>query len=241
MMQKDTEIPGSYRIGDAREPLDQSVSVAFADLAWARPHRNGVHVTYETYSPENGLWDFVDAIYESLEQGGWAIFDADDWLLPRLIDYIREHWGDVAATYSGGGFRRIGGVHYESGGNGAGHYFTNGGYSVVFAHKGETDRETNVSARQSCPRVPSDVRQKVEWGTIKPIQPYRLWLDALTTSDNLVYIPCAGTAPAALACEQLYGESANFIAVDSEPQAKEAYLKRRSMQIESQQTTLTQS
>lgn len=227
-----------YRIADAREPLSESAAVVCADLAWARPHRNGVHVTYETYSPENGLWDFVDAIYESLEAGGWALFDCDDWLLPRLTNYIRENWGDVAATYSDGGYRRTGGVTYTSGGNGAGHYFTNGGYSVVFAQKGETDRETNTAARQTCERVPYDVRDAINWGTLKPIKPYRNWLEGITTQDDLVYIPCAGTAPAAIGLEQLYGESANFIAVDSNLEAKEAYQNRREMQLGSTQTTL---
>jgi len=229
---------GKYIIQDAREPLSTSATVVCADLAWARPQRNGVHVTYETYAPENGLWGFVDAIYESLEDGGWAIFDADDWLLPRLVNYLRENWGDVAATYSGGGYRRVGGVHYTSGGNGAGHYLTNGGYSVVFAHKGETERETNVSARQTANRVTQTVRRKIDWGTLKPIAPYREWIGGLTTADNLIYIPCAGTAPAALAAEQLYGVDANWIAVDSEPDAKDAYLKRRELQLTPQQSTL---
>lgn len=229
---------GEYRVSDSREPLNQKVSVACADLAWARPNRNGVHVTYETYSPENGLWDFVDAIYDSLEFGGWAIFDADDWLLPRLIQYLQESWGDVAATYSGGGYRRVGSVQYTSGGSGAGHYLTNGGYSVIFAHKNETDRESSVSARQSCERVPYNVRESVDWGTLKPISPYENWLDGLTEPTDYVYIPCAGTAPAALALERLYGEQARFIAVDKEREAREAYLDRRELQLQPQQVTL---
>jgi len=227
-----------YRIADAREPLSGSVDVACADLAWARPHRNGVHVTYETYRPETCLWDFVDAIYESLRVGGWAIFDADDWLLPRLIQYLQREWGDVAATYSGGGYRRVGSVHYTSGGNGAGHYFTNGGYSVVFAHKGETQRETSTSVRQECGRVPHDVRETIEWGTLKPIKPYRKWLEGITGRGDTLYIPCAGTAPAAIAFEELYGENAQYIAVDSHEEAKQAFLKRREMQLEPTQAKL---
>lgn len=227
-----------YLIQDAREPIQEDAAVACVDLAWARPQRNGVHVTYDTYSPDNGLWDFVDAIYASLEDGGWAIFDADDWLLPRLLDHLRENWGDVAATYSGGGYRRVGSVHYTSGGNGAGHYFTNGGYSVVFAHKGPTEKETNVSARQETERVPYQVRQEIDWGTLKPIEPYKAWLDGITEPDDLLYVPCAGTAPAALAFEELHGKAANWIAVDSEPQAKEAYLKRRQLQLQPKQETL---
>jgi hypothetical protein len=228
---------GEYRIADCRNSITESAAVACVDLAWARPQRNGVHVTYETHSPPE-LWQFVDAVYESLAEGGWALFDADDWLLPRLIQYLQEEWGDVAATYKGGGYRRVGGVQYESGGNGAGHYFTNGGYPVVFAHKGETDRETNTSARQACDRVAYTVRQEVDWGTLKPIKPYQEWLDAITEAGELVYIPCAGSAPAALALERLYGTQANFIAVDSNDGAREAYRKRREIQVEHKQTTL---
>lgn len=223
-----------YRIGSAREPIKDNAAIACVDLAWARPHRNGVHVTYPTHSPPE-LWEFVDATMNSLENGGWAIFDADDWLLPRLINHLRNTWGDVAKHYSGGGYRRTGSIHYTSGGNGAGHYFTNGGYSVVFAHKGETGRETNVSARQECERVPRNIRREVDWGTLKPIKPYKKWIEAVTEPGELVYIPCAGSAPAALAAEQL---NRDWIAVDSERGAKEAYETRREIQLDPNQDTL---
>ena len=224
-----------YRIADAREPIDESAAVAAVDLAWARPHRNGGHVTYETYGPDNGLWEFVDAIHESLVDGGWALFDADDWLLPRLIQYLQEKWGDVATTYKGGGYRRVGSITYDDN-PGGGHYFTNGGYHVVFAHKGETDRESSVSAKQVTRRVPKNVRDKVEWGTLKPIAPYRNWITSVMDSDELLYVPCAGTAPAALAIEQEWGNSANYICVDSEREAKTAFEKRRDMQVTIQKT-----
>lgn len=222
-----------YRIGDAREPLETQAAVACVDLAWARPHRNGVHVTYPTYGPENGLWEFVDAVYKSLEPGGWAFFDADDWLLPRLINYIRDSWGDVAATYEGGGYRRTGTVVYD-GHPGGGHYFTNGGYHVVFAHKGETDRTASTPSKIVTSRPPGDVRAGVEWGTLKPVEPYTKWIAAVTEPKELVYVPCAGTAPAAIAAEQ---SGRDWIAVDSKPGAKEAFLARYRMQA-TQQTTL---
>jgi len=63
-------------------------------------------------------------------------------------------------------------------------------------------------------------------------------LDAITTPEDLVYIPCAGTSPAALALEQLYGEDAQFVALDSEQDARDAYVKRRELQLEPQQATL---
>lgn len=223
-----------YVVGDARElseHLPEPAAVAAVDLAWARPHRNGVHVTYPTYGPEDGLWEFVDAVYESLEDGGWAFFDADDWLLPRLITYIQEEWGDVAASYRGGGYRRVGCVTYNDGG--AGHYFTNAGYHVVMAHKGETDRTTSEHSNIEADRPPYSVRQEIDWGTLKPIAPYERWLDAVTTPDDLVAIPCAGSAPAALALERLYGDDARFVAVDSESGAREAYQERRRLQLAS--------
>lgn len=210
-----------YRIGDCRDPIEHEAAVAAVDLAWARPHRNGVHVTYPTYSPPE-LWQFVDAAFASVVDGGWLLFDADDWLLPRLIDYIRENYGDVAATYSGGGYRRTGTVVYTDH-PGAGHYMTNGGYHVVMAHKGETDRTSSVSAKQVTPRPDGTT----DWGTPKPINPYAQWLPSIMDADELLYVPCAGTAPAALALEAMWGEKANYICVDSEPGAKAAFEKRR--------------
>ena len=222
-----------YRISDARGVLDENPAVACVDLAWARPKRNGVHVTYDTHSPPE-LWDFVDAAMESLQEGGWAFFDADDWLLPRLITHLQDEWGDVASTYKGGGYRRTGTVVYE-GHPGGGHYFTNAGYHVVMAHKGETDRATSCPSKVITPRVPRDVRQEIEWGTLKPIEPYRRWIDAVTEPGELVYVPCAGTAPAAIAAEQIGRE---WIAVDSEQDAKDAYEQREELQAISEQTTL---
>jgi hypothetical protein len=220
-----------YRISDSQTPITENAAVAAVDLAWARPHRNGVYVTYPTYAPNDGLWEFVDAVYQSLQPGGWAFFDADDWLLPRLIQYLQENWGDVAATYRGGGYRRTGAVVYE-GHPGGGHYFRNGGYHVVFAHKGETDRESTVSAKQVAKRP-----DKCEWGTPKPIAPYRKWITSVMELDELLYVPCAGTAPAALGLIKQWGSNANYICVDSESQAKEAFESRKDEEI-STQTTL---
>lgn len=212
-----------YRIADVRDITDLDAAVAVADLPWARPHRNGVHVTYPTYSPPE-LWDFVSAVYDSLVDGGWALFDADDWLLPLLIDHLKEEWGNVAATYKGGGYRRTGTVVYD-GHPGGGHYFTNGGYHVVFAHKGETDRTSSVSSKQVCDR-PESVN---DWGTPKPIKPYRMWVTSVMDSDELLYVPFAGTAPAALGILRKWGDDANFVCVDSEPEAKSAFQTRRGL------------
>lgn len=228
----------TYQIGDARELSDllpEPAAAAVVDLAWARPHRNGVGICYPTYGPEDGLWEFVDAVYDALEDGGWAIFDADAWLLPRLSAYLMDIWGDVAASYNGGGYRRPGWVKASGG---RGHYFANGGYPVVFAHKGATERTASVEASQDANGPPHHIRRDVDWESLKPIHPYEVWLDAVTEPGELVAIPCAGTAPAALALERLYGGDARYVCVDSEPDAKAAFEHRRRLQLgpEGQQT-----
>lgn len=210
-----------YRIGDAREPINENPAVVAADLSWERPNRCGNYVTYPTYSPDNGLWEFVDAIHDSLIEGGYALFDCDDWLLPRLIRYLQDNWGDVAKTYRGGGYRRTGTVVYE-GSPGGGHYFTNGGYHVVFSHKGETDRKSSVSSKL----VSSRADVSTEWGTPKPIYPYQEWIPSIMEPDELLYVPCAGKSPAALALEREY-EDPNYICIDSETEAKEAFEQRK--------------
>lgn len=212
-----------YRIADVRDIGGIGAAVAAVDLPWARPKRNGVHVTYPTFDPEE-LWGFVDAIYDSLQMGGWAFFDADDWLLPLLTEYIKDTWGNVAETYSGGGYRRTGGVVYE-GHPGAGHYFRNGGYHVIFAHKGETDRTSSVSAFQKHERP----NPRSDWGTPKPVPPYRKWVTSVMDAEDLLYVPCAGTAPAAIGLLRKWGSRANFLCVDSEPEAKTAFQSRRGL------------
>lgn len=224
-----------YEVGDAREISDyvDGAVAAVADLAWHRPGRNDqLGVEYPTYSTEDGIWDFIDEIYKVLDEGGWAFFDADDWFLPRLIRYLQQEWGDVASTYRGGGYRKVGTVVYTDGNLGSGHYFTNAGYHVVMAHKGETDRMSKAPAKVATERPEFSLRQEVDWGTIKPIEPYRIWLDEVTEKGEMVVIPCAGTAPAAIALEIIYGDEANFFAIDSEVEAKSSYERRRELELE---------
>lgn len=214
-----------YRIADMREVTDVEAAVAVVDLPWARPKRYGRHVTYPTFEfPE--LAEFIDSVWGSLMDGGWAIFDADDWLLPRLVEYLRTEWGDVAATYSGGGFRRVGAVVYE-GHPGNGEYFTNGGYHTVFAHKGETSRNSKIPAMQTATRPEDRLREHVGWGTLKPADPYREWVTSVMDPDETLYVPCAGSAPAAIGILREWGSDANFVCVDPEPDARTAYQRRR--------------
>lgn len=224
-------IRGEYVVADALEDLrtlDEGVaSVVCLDDAWARPRRNGaLGVEYPTHSFEKTVC-IIEECRRVLASGGWLLADADDWLQPRLVDYLRDEWGDVAATYSGGGYRRSGGVTYLTKEGephrGMGEYTTNAGYHVVFAHKGETDRRTSVAARQLAQKP----TERYGWGSVKPIEPYYRWLDGLCEPGDHVLIPCAGTAPAAIAAERL---GLSWRAIDCEPDAQAAFERRLASQ-----------
>lgn len=230
-----------YIVDDVEEVLpriDSDADLIYLDDAWARPQRADWYgVEYEThdFSPDDDpeydgitTTELLDLCKEILVPGGWLIADADDWLLPRLINYIREEWGDVAASYDGGGYRRIGGVTFvsksgEPDRSTPGMYLSNGGYPVVFAHNGETDRRTSVSARQ----ITRQASFEGDWGSVKPIKPYRAWLDGLMEAGEHLVVPCAGTAPAAIAAEQLFGEEVQYTCIDNEPEALEMFKRRR--------------
>lgn len=244
---------GRYIVADALYALDtvfdNSVDVVHLDDAWARPRRcdyghdsadgtQSAGTMYDTHPFDTDgvegtvpitTSEIIDECKRVLSDGGWLLITADDWLVSKVIPYLREHWGDVAATYRGGGYRRLGGVTYVTKSDGspdrstAGSYMTNGGYPVIFAHNGETDRRTSTSARQ----LAHQVRSTHDWDTEKPIGPYKAWLDGLTDETDTLLEPCAGTAPVCLAYEELYGEDASFIAVDIDGEAYEAYQRRR--------------
>lgn len=228
---------GRYYTGDAIEVMDHlsklnDAHLIYLDDAWARPSRNNEFgVEYPTHDMDKTL-EIIDTCHELLADGGWLIADADDWLLPRLVDYLREQWGDVAESYEGGGFRRVGSVTYttkdgRANRRTAGEYLTNGGYSVVFAHKGETDRKDSTSARQIA--QPPD---RSLWGSPKPVKPYKRWVEALMEPGELLVVPCAGTAPAAIGAIQAFGDEANYICIDAENEAHEAFIRRRNEEVE---------
>lgn len=239
---------GCYRIGDAVDVLAdlqaESAALVHLDDAWARPGRQGVFgVEYPTHELDKTV-DVVDACWRVLQPGGWLICDADDWLAPRLEAHIRDAYGDVTADgeYQGGGYRRRGSVTYVDASGApdestAGQYLSNGGYSVLFAHKGDTDRRATASARQVA-RQPRRVEPAYPYGrgTVKPVGPYREWVDALTSPGELVVAPCAGTAPAAIAAEEL---GRRWVAVDVEADARRAFRERRA-ELLSRQTTLAE-
>lgn len=234
----------TYRVGDAVDVLgelpDESAAVAVLDDAWARPKRGGEFgVEYPTHDPDadGGTWEIISECRRILKPGGWLVADADDWLLPRLVNYLRENWGDAAETYQDG-YRKTGGVTLTAADGSPdcstpGMYGSTGGYPVVFAHKGETDRRFSESVRQIARRP----QQRYGWGSVKPTAPYEAWLDGLTEDFERVVVPCAGTAPAAIAAEKL---GLRCLAVDVEEDAREAYQRRRRAELGDGQQSLTE-
>lgn len=228
----------SYEIANAVDVLeryDEEVAVICLDDAWDRPYRGKQFgVDYETHSFRDDesegptTVEILTACKDALAEGGWLIADADDWLLPRMLEHLREEWGDVTTDYQGGGYRKVGGVTYVTQDGStpdrstAGMYLSNGGYHVVFAHKGETKRRTSKSARQ----VESRQRNQYGWGSVKPINPYRKWLSDLLQPEELLLVPCAGTAPAALAAELEFGAEARYTCIDLEDDAYDAFVQR---------------
>lgn len=222
---------GEYIVGDVTEVMAESdwdASAIFLDDAWSRPQRNGEFgVEYPTHALDKTK-EIIDLCWDSLEEGGWFIADADDWLLPRMVNYLREEYGDCAETYDGGGFRKIGGVTYVNNSgeplrNTAGEYFSNGGYHAVFAHKGETDRGCYKSAKQVATRNTGDYGR----GSVKPTKPYRRWVKGIMKPKEHLLVPCAGTAPAAIGQLQSFGDGANYTCIDIEEGAREAFKSRR--------------
>lgn len=227
-----------YVVGDALEVLEEmpaeSAAVVCLDDAWARPKRGDAFgVEYPTHGVETTK-ELIDACHRVLKPGGWLIADADDWLLPKLTSYLIDEWGNAAETYREG-YRKTGRVTLLSSDgtpdrSTPGQYLSTGGYPVVFAHKGDTDRRCTASASQLAERP----RERYGWGSVKPVEPYEAWLDGLCQAGEHVVVPCAGTAPAAIAADRLGLE---WTAIDSEPGAREAFEKRR----ESQETTIQEA
>lgn len=229
-----------YIVGEAKEELeamaDESVAVVCLDDAWARPKRGDAFgVEYPTHGFEEGTTPILDECHRVLEPGGWLIADADAWLLPKLLDHLTAEWGNAAETYRSG-YRKTGRVTLTAASGDPdrstpGQYLSTGGYPVVFAHKGPTDRRTTASASQIA-RRPQD---RHGWGSVKPVAPYRRWIDGLADAAEQILVPCAGTAPAAIAAEQLWGSDGRVTCVDVESDARDAYRRRREQELEGEQ------
>jgi hypothetical protein len=235
-----------YVIADAVDALAEidDADLICLDDAWARPLRaKQFGVTYPThrFSKEETqkaddlsttTVDILEACKDALNEGGWLIADADAWLLPRLLQYFleSESWGDVVEDYVGGGYRRTGFVTYIARSTGephrgtAGQYMSNGGYPVVFAHKGKTERRTTVSAAQMAYKP----TENYGWGSVKPIHPYTKWIGGLLEpeEDDHLVVPCAGTAPAAIGAELAFGGGLRCTCIDSESGARDAFKER---------------
>lgn len=228
-----------YVVGDALAQLEdmpaESAAVVCLDDAWARPKRgNAFGVEYPTH-PFETTTSILAECKRVLKPGGWLIADADDWLLPKLTHYLTDEWGNAAETYREG-YRKTGRVTLTAADgtpdrSTPGQYLSTGGYPVVFAHKGETNRRTTASASQLTRRP----QERYGWGSVKPVAPYEAWLDGLCEPGEHVVVPCAGTAPAAIAAERL---GLSWTAIDCEPEAREAFERRRDAEL---QTTDEQS
>ncbi|WP_135822999.1 hypothetical protein [Halostella litorea] len=233
----------TYRIGDVRDVLagEPADSAAFIHLddAWARPKRgNAFGVEYPTH-PFSADADHVDGdpdltvrqvLAECLrvcEPGGTLVVDADSWLLPRLVEYLADRLGpDQYATGSVTALASDGTPDRST----PGQYLASGGYPVVLASPGACP--VQVPTHQPAPRQ----REQYGWGTAKPLGPYRAWLAATTVPGDRVLVPCAGTAPTAIAAELDHGDRADVLAIDIEPDAKAAYERRRADELARQET-----
>lgn len=243
-----------YRIGDAHATLEsepaRSATFIHLDDAWARPNRNGAFgVEYPTHPFDESDAQLVDGepgvetnvtvvemlevSYRVLESGGVLAVDVDDYLLPKVLTYVCDEWSPtcytvvntVALTSSGEPDRSTPGM-----------YGSTGGYATVLVWKdaspipqGHPCRE-NLTLGCACPRQ----REDYGWGTVKPLAPYLRWVDAYTERGDRIVVPCAGTAPAAVAAERLYGDDADVLCVDLEPEAKAAWGRRRADELEYQ-------
>jgi hypothetical protein len=242
------EMPGcvNYAIDDARDYMaahqNGAADMVILDDAWSRPKRcGGMGIEYPTH--DFGVTkDLLYEIRNALADGGWLVADADDWLLPRLMDYLREEWGDVPAG-DNSGFHGVGSVTLvrkdgEPDRSTPGQYGSTGGYSTVFACKKpkfDDPVQDHITEATNPFQIARRQHKKYGWGTVKPVAPYRRWIGDLCDDGGHIVSPCAGTAPAAIAAEQLEKEI-TCAACDIETEAKEAYLRRR--QDETMQTAL---
>lgn len=243
-----------YHVGDALEAVqglpDRSVQFVHLDDAWARPNRHGgFGVEYPTHpfdedeaqkveeepdvTTDQTVVELLDECYRVLKSGGVAAIDTDSYLLPNVLTYLATEWSPTcyalaqttALTRDGDPDRSTPGV-----------YFSNGGRTTVLAWKKATPIPEGHPLHQNLPLHCACQRQREDygWGTVKPLPPLLKWIRAYTESGDRILVPCAGTAPAAIAAERLYGVEADVLAIDIEPDAKEAYQQRRSADLEHQ-------
>lgn len=246
----------TYEIGNAlsvlgAEPPD-SAEFVYLDDAWARPNRHGgFGVDYPTHpfdeqeaskvEDEPGVEtslsvrDMLDASTNVVRPGGILAVDVDDYLLPKVVNYFKDEWSPtsfaIAQTVS---LTNAGEPDQST----PGMYCSTGGYSTILAwhHASPVPRGHPLREHHTLHCPCQRQREDYGWGTVKPLAPFEQWLDAYTKAGDRILCPCAGTAPAAIAAEKLYGDETSVLCVDIEPEAKEAYQRRRRDELNFQQT-----
>ncbi|WP_128478977.1 hypothetical protein [Halorussus pelagicus] len=233
-----------YIVGDALDELRsmdaESASVVHLDDAWARPMRNGAFgVKYDTHAfsedddhfedHDTGLTTaaLVGEIHRVLRPGSLLVADTDDWLLGRLLDYISSEWGE--RQYALGQVTALSSDSTPDCST-PGMYLSTGGYTMVLAWKAA------CPVRQSPLNVPCQ-RQRDNWGwsSAKSLAPYRAVLETFDLPSNEVVVPCAGTAPMAVAAELICNKY-EVVCIDVAEDAGEAYERRRTDELNGQRS-----
>jgi hypothetical protein len=183
---------------------------------------------------------------------GVLLVAADDWLLGKVLEFARREWatagtmladqyvqGQVTVTAHG---REETTPEDEPGPDQPfspdrstpGMYLTAGGYPVValFGSAGVAPHGDREAVQATLSAVADRQREDFGWGSAKPLSPHLNWVQAFTDPGDRILIPCAGTAPTAIATEAIHGADGNALAVDIEPEARDAYTRRRDQELE---------
>lgn len=192
--------------------------------------------------------DFIDAAWQALAPGGTLLLDADGYASHRMRAYLTDTYGehrvnDDSPAFEGGGFNKQGCVRYETRDGSPDRSDSQGtgslaGYPVLFAHKPpvpEWSESVRLSARRPCYTEPID---EYSQGTVKPVRPYQSWVSALADAGETVLIPCAGTAPMAIAAEQEWGDDVHIVCIDPCKSSRDAYHCRREVLVDDEQACL---
>lgn len=251
-------MPVEYQIGDALQVLksepSRTADLIHLDDGWARPNRNGgFGVTYPTHPFDSGEATLVEGepgvttditceelISECLRllvSNGLLIVDTDAYLLPKVLSYLED---EVCSSTFKTGFVTLLTNDGRPDRSTPGQYGSSGGYTSVLIwkeaapvlHGGFEDRHA-----LTCPCRRQ--RESYGWSTVKPLAPYEMWVDTYTSPGDRIIVPCAGTAPTAIAAELLHGDRADVLCVDIEQEAQHAYERRRSDELK-RQSSLTQ-
>jgi hypothetical protein len=157
--------------------------------------------------------------------------DTDSYLLPRVIDYLSKSWSDHCYfTYTVTLLTTDGKPDRST----PGMYGSTGGYTMVLATKDATPIPQTHPVEdfhiRGCPCQRQ--REDFGWGTVKPLAPYLDIVETYTDEESRIIVPCAGTAPTAIAAERVYGPDARVTAVDIEQEAKAAYQRRQEEELQ---------